>query len=137
VVLPLQNLSGDVSQDYFANGMTDLLITDLAQIRQLRVIGCPALISHETLPEIAKDLNVEAVVTGSVSLSSDRVRIVARLVEMPTARDVWAQSYEGDLHDTLKTQSGIARSITEQLQMILDRQRERRGSLSPVEQPGT
>jgi TolB-like protein/DNA-binding winged helix-turn-helix (wHTH) protein len=131
VVLPLQNLSGDVSQDYFANGMTDLLITDLAQIRELRVIGCPALISHETLPEIAKDLNVEAVVAGSVSLSSDRVRIIARLVEMPTARDVWAQSYEGDLHDTLKTQSGIARSITEQLQMILDRQRERRGSVSP------
>jgi TolB-like protein/DNA-binding winged helix-turn-helix (wHTH) protein len=127
-VLPLQNLSNDVSQDYFTHGMTDELITDLAQIRRLRVIASPSSIgskrSHETLREIAQDLNVDAVVTGSVLFSSDRVRITARLVEMPTERDVWAQSYEGDIQHPLKTQNEVARSIAEQLRSILDRQEE-------------
>jgi TolB-like protein/DNA-binding winged helix-turn-helix (wHTH) protein len=127
-VLPLQNLSRDGSQDDFASGIAYELITDLAQIRQLRVITCPALISHQTLREIGHDLNVEAVLTGSVSFSSNRVRIIALLVEMPSAREVWAQSYEGDLQDTLKTQSAIAHSIVEQLRMIVDRQQ--RGGVS-------
>jgi TolB-like protein/DNA-binding winged helix-turn-helix (wHTH) protein len=127
-VLPLQNLSNDASQDYFTDGMTDELITDLAQIRRLRIIASPSSIDNrrprQSLDEIAQDLNVDAVVTGSVLFSSDRVRVTARLVEMPSERDVWAQSYEADLHHTLKTQSEIAHSIAEQLRSILDRQEE-------------
>jgi TolB-like protein/DNA-binding winged helix-turn-helix (wHTH) protein len=127
-VLPLQNLSTDMSQDYFTDGMTDELITDLAQIRRLRVIASPSSIanrrSHQSLREIARDLNVDAVVTGSVLFSSNHVRITARLVKMPSERDVWAQSYERDLQHPLKTQSEIAQSIADELRNILDRQQE-------------
>jgi TolB-like protein/DNA-binding winged helix-turn-helix (wHTH) protein len=127
-VLPLQNLSTDMSQDYFTDGMTDELITDLAQIRRLRVITPPSSIanrrSHQSLREIARDLNVDAVVTGSVLFSSNHVRITARLVKMPSERDVWAQSYERDLQHPLKTQSEIAQSIADELRNILDRQQE-------------
>jgi TolB-like protein len=126
VVLPLQNLSSDASQDYFTDGMTDELITNLAQIRRLRVIAPPSSMankhSHQSLRQIARDLNVDALVTGSVLFSHDRVRITARLVEMPTERDVWAESFERDLSHPLKTQSEIARSIAEELRSILDRQ---------------
>jgi TolB-like protein/DNA-binding winged helix-turn-helix (wHTH) protein len=125
-VLPLQNLSSDASQDYFAEGMTDELITNLAQIRRLRVIASPSSLanehSHQSLREIARELNVDAVVTGSVLFSSERVRITVRLTKMPTEREVWAQSYEGDLHRPLKTQSDIAATIAEQFRSILDRQ---------------
>jgi TolB-like protein/DNA-binding winged helix-turn-helix (wHTH) protein len=127
-ILPLQNLSTDMSQDYFTDGMTDELITDLAQIRRLRVIASPSSIadrrSHQSLREIARDLNVDAVVTGSVLFSSNHVRITARLVKMPSERDVWAQSYERDLQHPLKTQSEIAQSIADELRNILDRQQE-------------
>ncbi len=127
-VLPLQNLSSDSSQDYFAEGMTDELITNLAQIRRLRVIASPSsLVSdhpRQSLRQIARDLNVDAVVTGSVLFSSERVRITVRLTKMPSERDVWAQSYEGDLHRPLKTQSDIASTIAEQFRSILDRQQE-------------
>jgi TolB-like protein/Flp pilus assembly protein TadD len=126
VVLPLQNLSSDASQDNFADGMTDELITKLAQINRLRVISSASSIAYKgarkSLREIARDLNVDAVVKGSVLLSGDRVRITVRLIEIPTERDVWAQSYEGDLHDTLKLQSEIARAIAEQFRVILNRQ---------------
>jgi TolB-like protein/DNA-binding winged helix-turn-helix (wHTH) protein len=127
-VLPLQNLSSDASQDYFAEGMTDELITNLAQIRRLRVIAAPPSLAnqrtHESLREIARDLNVDAVVTGSVLFSSERVRITVRLTKMSTERDVWAQSYESDLHHPLKIQSDIAGTIGGQFRSILDRQKE-------------
>jgi TolB-like protein/DNA-binding winged helix-turn-helix (wHTH) protein len=127
-VLPLQNLSTDMSQDYFTDGMTDELITDLAQIRRLRVIAAPSSMadkhSHRSLREIARDLNVDAVVTGSVLFSTNHVRITARLVEMPSERDVWAQSYERDIEHPLKNQSEIAQSIADELRNILDRQQE-------------
>ncbi|WP_454616640.1 winged helix-turn-helix domain-containing protein [Bradyrhizobium cenepequi] len=126
VVLPLQNLSSDASQEYFADGMTDELITSLAQIKRLRVISSALAIGYKgarkPLSEIARELNVDAIVKGSVLLSGNRVRITARLIEIPTERDVWAQSYEGDLHDTLKLQSEIARAIAEQFRIILNRQ---------------
>jgi TolB-like protein/DNA-binding winged helix-turn-helix (wHTH) protein len=127
-VLPLQNLSTDMSQDYFTDGMTDELITDLAQIRRLRVIAAPSSMangrSHQSPREIARDLNVDAVLTGSVLFSTNHVRITARLVKMPSERDVWAQSYERDIQHPLKTQSEIAQSIADELRNILDRQQE-------------
>jgi TolB-like protein/DNA-binding winged helix-turn-helix (wHTH) protein len=126
VVLPLQNVSSDASQEFFADGMTDELITDLAQIRRLRVVSSALAQGYkgtrQPLGEIARELNVDAVVKGSVLLSGDRVRINARLIDVLTGRDVWAQSYEGDVHDTLKLQSQIASKIVEQFRIILNQQ---------------
>jgi TolB-like protein/DNA-binding winged helix-turn-helix (wHTH) protein len=126
VVLPLQNLSNDVSQQYFADGMTDEIVTNLTQIKRLRVISSALSIGYKNprlpLGTIARNLHVDAVVRGSVLVSGNHVRINTRLTEMPTERDIWAQSYEGDIHDTLKLQSEIARVIVQQLRGILDRQ---------------
>jgi TolB-like protein/DNA-binding winged helix-turn-helix (wHTH) protein len=126
VVLPLENLSNDPSQNYFADSMTDEIITDLTQVKRLRVISLSLSIGYgnprRPPGEIARKLHVDAMLKGSVLLSGDHVRINARLIEMPTERDIWAQSYEGDVHDTLKLQSQIAQVIAQQLRTILDRQ---------------
>ena len=118
-VLPLDNFSGDVSQDYFADGMTDELITDLAQISALRVISRTSVMGYKharkPLPEIARLLNVDAVVEGSVQRFGDQVRITAQLIQAPTDRHLWAQSYEGNLRDTLTLQKQVARAIAEQV----------------------
>lgn len=125
-VLPLENLSGDASQDYFAEGMTDELITHLGQISALRVISRSSVMTYKSarkpLAEIARELNVEAVVEGSVLRSGDRVRITAQLIEVPADRHMWAQSYEGDLRDTLTLQNTVARAIAGQIRATLNRQ---------------
>src|SRR6185369_18004706 len=122
-VLPLENLSGDSSQDYFAEGMTDELITRLGQISALRVISRASVMTYrgarKPLAEIARELNVEAVVEGSVLRSGDRVRITAQLIEVPNERHLWAQSYEGDLRDTLALQNSVASAIAKQIQVTL------------------
>ena len=127
-VLPLKNLSGDPSQDYFADGMTDELITHLGQINTLRVISRTSAMTykggHKSLAEIARELNVEAVVEGSVLRSGERVRIIAQLIQVPADTHIWAESYEGDIRDTLALQNRVARSIAEQI----------RGTLKPQEQ---
>jgi TolB-like protein/Flp pilus assembly protein TadD len=118
-VLPLESLSGDPSQEYFADGMTDELITALAQISSLRVISRTSIMTYKRvrklLPEIARELNVEAVVEGTVLRFGDRVRITAQLIEVPVERHMWAQSFEGDLRDTLALQNSVARTIAEQI----------------------
>jgi TolB-like protein/DNA-binding winged helix-turn-helix (wHTH) protein/Tfp pilus assembly protein PilF len=123
-VLPLESLSGDASQDYFADGMTDELITDLGQISALRVISRTSVMTykhvHKPLPEIARELDVDAVVEGTVLRSGERVRITAQLIRVPVERHIWAQSFEGDLGDTLVLQKTIARSIAEQVQAKLN-----------------
>jgi TolB-like protein/DNA-binding winged helix-turn-helix (wHTH) protein/Tfp pilus assembly protein PilF len=125
-VLPLESLSGDRSQDYFADGMTDELITDLGQISSLRVISRTSVMTyrhaHKLLPEIARELGVEAVVEGTVLRSGERVRITAQLIGVPVERHIWARSFEGDLRDTLVLQKSIARAIAEQIQATLNRQ---------------
>jgi TolB-like protein/DNA-binding winged helix-turn-helix (wHTH) protein/Flp pilus assembly protein TadD len=125
-VLPLDNLSGDTSQDYFAEGMTDELITHLAQINALRVISSGSVMTYKSarksLPEIARELNVEAVVEGSVLRSGDRVRINAHLIEVPAGREIWAKSYDGNIQDTLALQGKVTRDIAEQIQATLNRQ---------------
>jgi len=125
-VLPLENLSGDASQDYFAEGMTDELITHLGQISALRVISRTSVMTYKStrksLAEVARELNVEAVVEGSVLRSGERVRITAQLIEVPADRHMWAQSYEGDLRDTLTLQNSVARAIAEQVRATLNRQ---------------
>jgi TolB-like protein/DNA-binding winged helix-turn-helix (wHTH) protein/Flp pilus assembly protein TadD len=122
-VLPLDNLSGDASQNYFADGMTDELITDLAQISALRVISRTSVMAYrgarKPLPQIARELKVDAVVEGTVLRSGDQVRITAQLIEASTDKHLWSQSYEGELRDTLALQSRVARAIADQIRINL------------------
>jgi TolB-like protein/DNA-binding winged helix-turn-helix (wHTH) protein/Flp pilus assembly protein TadD len=125
-VLPLENLSNDASQDYFADGMTEELITELGQIKALRVISRTSAMTYKNarkpLAEIARELNVDAVVEGSILRAGDQVRITAQLIEAAADRHMWAQSYEGDVRDTLGLQSRIARAIAEQIRVTLEPQ---------------
>ena len=122
-VLPLDNLSGDPSQDYFADGMTDELITDLARISALRVISRTSVMAykhaHKPLPEIARELNVDAVVEGTVLRSGEQVRITAQLIQAPADKHLWAESYEGNLRDTLALQKEVASAIAKQIRIEL------------------
>jgi TolB-like protein/DNA-binding winged helix-turn-helix (wHTH) protein/Tfp pilus assembly protein PilF len=122
-VLPLENLSGDASQNYFADGMTDELITDLAQISALRVISRTSVMAYKgarkPLPQIARELNVDAVVEGTVLRSGDQVRITAQLIEASTDKHLWSQSYEGELRDSLALQSRVATAVADQIRISL------------------
>jgi TolB-like protein/DNA-binding winged helix-turn-helix (wHTH) protein/Flp pilus assembly protein TadD len=122
-VLPLENLSGDASQNYFADGMTDELITDLAQISALRVISRTSVMAYKgarkPLPQIARELNVDAVVEGSVLRSGEQVRITAQLIEASSDKHLWSHSYEGELRETLALQSRVASAIADQIRINL------------------
>ena len=122
-VLPLENLSGDPSQEYFADGMTDELITELARIPNLRVVSRTSVMadkgSHLSLPEIARQLNVDAIVEGSVVRSGDRIRITAQLIDARTDRHLWAQSFEGSTSDVLSLQDSVALQIATQARLVL------------------
>jgi len=123
-VLPLDNLSGDPEEEYFADGMTDALTTQLSQISALRVISRVSAMQYKgaqrPLPDIARELNVDAVVGGSVVRSEDRVRISAQLIHGPTDRNLWAQSYERDLRDVLALQADVARAIAAEVEAKLE-----------------
>ncbi len=118
-VLPLQNLSGDPTQEYFADGMTEALITDVAKIPGLKVISRTSIMrykdSHKRLPQIARELGVDGIVEGSVLRSGDRVRITAQLVRAATDQHIWAESYERDLRDLVTLQDEVARNIAAQV----------------------
>jgi TolB-like protein/DNA-binding winged helix-turn-helix (wHTH) protein/Flp pilus assembly protein TadD len=122
-VLPLENLSGDPSQDYFADAMTDELITNLAKIGALRVTSrtTVTLYKHtrKSLPEIAHELNVDAVVEGSVVRSGQRVRVTAQLIRASADQHLWAETYERDLGDALRLQSDVAGAIAQQVRAQL------------------
>ena len=114
-VLPLENLSGDASQDYFADGMTEALITGLAKVSDLRVMSrasvMPYKVDRPGLPEIGRRLGVDGILTGSVIRSGDRVRITVQLIEAATDRNIWANSYERDLRDVLSLQDEVTRGV--------------------------
>lgn len=120
-VLPLESLSGDASQDYFADGMTDELITDLGQISALRVISRTSVMSYKRvrkpLPQIARELNVDGVVEGTVLRSGNQVRITAQLIKASDDKHLWSHSYEGDFRDALALQNQVARSIAEEIRI--------------------
>lgn len=122
-VLPLESLSADASQDYFADGMTDELITDLGQISALRVISRTSVMSYKRtrkpLPQIGRELGVDAVVEGTVLRSGDKVRITAQLIRAQNDQHLWAQSYVGDMRDTLSLQTRVARSIAGEIRISL------------------
>jgi eukaryotic-like serine/threonine-protein kinase len=122
-VLPLENLSGDPAQDYFAEGMTDALITELSQIKKLRVISRTSVMQYrhtqKPLQEIAQELNVDAVVEGSVIRSGDRVRISAKLIQTNVEGALWADNFERKFTDVLALQSDVATAIARRIQVEL------------------
>ncbi len=122
-VLPLANLSGDRDQDYFVDGMTDALRQNLESIHALRIISRTSSVhyrgSNKSLPEIARELGVEAAVEGSVLRSGDRVRITVELVEASTERHLWGNSYERDLKDVFGVQSQVAGEIAGEIRVSL------------------
>jgi TolB-like protein/DNA-binding winged helix-turn-helix (wHTH) protein/Flp pilus assembly protein TadD len=122
-VLPLQNLSGDNNQEYFAEGMTDELITDLGQMGALRVISRTSVMQYKatakTLPQIGRELGVDVIVEGTVFRSGSRVRITAQLIDARTDHHLWAHAYERDLKDVLVLQDEVARDIANGIRVEL------------------
>jgi TolB-like protein/DNA-binding winged helix-turn-helix (wHTH) protein/Flp pilus assembly protein TadD len=127
-VLPLDNLSGDPSEEFFADGMTDQLITDLAKVGSLRVISRTSVLRYKGtkkgLPEIARELHVNAIVEGSVIRSGRRVRVTAQLLQAPTDQHLWAETYDGDIGDVLKLQGEVADAIAQQIRVQLTSQQQ-------------
>lgn len=119
-VLPLQNLSNDPAQEYFSDGMTDALITDLAQIGSVKVISRTSSMQYKqtkkTLPEIAHELNVDSIVEGTVQRSGDRVRITAQLIQVSTDNHLWANSYEGDMGDLFALERQVTQDVARQIE---------------------
>jgi eukaryotic-like serine/threonine-protein kinase len=137
-VLPLQNLSHDAEQEYFVDGMTEELIANLAKIQGLRVISRTSAMQYKgtkkLLPEIARELNVDSVVEGSVMRSGQRVRITVQLIQAATDEHLWAESYERDLTDVLAVQGEAARSIAREIKVRLTpEERDRLASVRPVD----
>ena len=122
-VLPLENLSGAPDQEYFADGLTESLITALAKIGGLRVISRTSIMQYKhapkTLPQIARELSVDAIVEGSVRRDGDRVRITAELIEARTDQHLWTESYDRDLRDILSLQSQVAAAIAGEIRAKL------------------
>jgi TolB-like protein/DNA-binding winged helix-turn-helix (wHTH) protein/Tfp pilus assembly protein PilF len=136
-VLPLDNLSHDPEQEYFADGMTDELITQLAQISDLRVISRTSVLrfkgTRKPLDEIARELNVAAVVEGTVARSAERVRVTAQVIQVNPEKHVWAESYDRPLGDAVILQGELARQITQAIRIKLTPQEQTRfASVRPV-----
>lgn len=130
-VLPLENLSGDPAQEYFSDGIHEALITDLAQVGGLkRVIARSSVMrfrgTKTALSEVARELKVDALITGAVLRSGDRVRVTAQLINPATEAQVWAQSYERDLRDVLSLQNEIVSAITREVKVRLTPEEETR-----------
>ncbi len=137
-VLPLTDLSGDPAQGYFADGMTEALITSLAKIEKLRVISRTSVMQYrgtrKSLPRIARELNVDAVLEGSVLRSGERIRITAQLIHAQSDQHLWAESYERDFRDVLSLQDEIARQVAGQVRIMLTPQEQARlESARPVD----
>ncbi len=136
VVLPMENLAGDTSQQYFADGMTDELIASLARISSIRVLSRTTSMgykgTHDSLSKIARDLNVDAVVEGTVLRSGNRVRITAELIQVSTDRHLWANTYESSLTDVLALQNRVASAIVDQIRIQLTPQDKLRLASTPL-----
>jgi len=133
-VLPLANLSHDPEQEHFADGMTEELITTLGQISALRVISRTSVMRYKgtkkPLPEIARELKVDAVIEGTLLPSGGRVRITANLLHAPTDRHLWAETYERDLGDVLMLQRELARTVAKEIRTALSPEEQARLSRS-------
>jgi TolB-like protein/DNA-binding winged helix-turn-helix (wHTH) protein/Tfp pilus assembly protein PilF len=139
-VLPLENLSGDPTQEFFADGTTEALIGSLARIRALRVVSRTSVMRFKgaTRPvaEIARALNVDAIVEGSVQRTADRVRVTVQLVHAATDTHLWAREYERDLTDILTLQGEVARAVAEEIQVQITAEERARLSSAGAVNPG-
>ncbi|MGC2764080.1 MAG: winged helix-turn-helix domain-containing protein [Candidatus Acidiferrum sp.] len=133
-VLPLTNLSNDADQDYFADGMTEALITDLGKIGSLRVISRTSVMQYKgtkkPLPEIARDLNVDAIIEGTVSRSGNHLRITANLLQASPERHLWAETYDSEVADALSVQGEIAQAVAREIKVTLTQKE--RNLMSPA-----
>jgi serine/threonine protein kinase len=138
-VLPLVNLSGDPQQQYFADGMTEELTAGLAQISALRVVSRTSAMryrgANKSIPEIARELKVDAIIEGSVLRDNRQVRVTVQMIEAATDSHLWARSYERDLQDVLRLQNEVARSIASEIQLKLTPAEEKRLSRQEVLDP--
>ena len=137
-VLPLRNLSGDPGQDYFADGMTEALITELGKLSGLRLLSYQSVLGYrqtaKSLPQIARELNVEVVLEGSVLRAENRIRITANLVQAVPERHLWAESYEFDQRDVLAVQGAAARDVAAQILVkVTPQEKERLVTPKPVD----
>ena len=139
VVLPLENLSGELNQDYFADGMTDELIANLAKIRSLRVIARSTAMAYKgtrkSISEIARELKVDAVVEGTVLRVGDRVRITAELVQVSTDRHLWADTYESQMGDILALQNRVSTAIANEIRINVTPEEKQRLEKKPHVRP--
>jgi TolB-like protein/DNA-binding winged helix-turn-helix (wHTH) protein len=133
-VLPLENLSADPEQEYFADGMTDELITNLAKLDAVRVISRTSVMqykrAHKSVEEIGRELNVDAVVEGTVARSDHTVRITAQLIRTASDQHLWAEEFQGEVRDALALQSRVAQAIAAQIRAKLT------GKQTPIANPG-
>ena len=139
-VLPLDNYTGDPNQEYFSDGMTDELTTDLANISALRVISRGSVMQYKgahrpPTPEIAKALNVDAVVEGSVTRIGDKVRITAQLIDARADKHLWAENYERDARDVLAMQDEVTLAIAKEINVQLTPKEQTRLTSAPVVNP--
>src|SRR5713101_185231 len=129
-VLPLENLTADGKEEYFADGMTEDLITQLSKLGDLKVISHTSVMqyrgTHKPLPQIARELHVDAVVEGAVQLSGNHIRITAQLVNGRSDQQIWADSYDRDLSDVLLLQGDVARDSAKQIDLRLTPQQQLR-----------
>ena len=138
-MLPFENLTGDREQDYFVDGMTDAVITNLAQVRALRVISRTSVMhykgTNKLLPRIADELHADAVVEGTVMRSGDRIRVTAQLIHAPTDRHLWARTYDRELRDVLALQAELAGAIAQAVEVKVQPEERRRlaarGAVNP------
>ena len=136
-VLPLENFSGDSSQEYLSDGTTEALIADLAQIRSLKVISRTSVMhfkgTTKTIPEIGRELGVDAIIEGSVHRIGDRVRITAQLIHAPTDTHLWAQNYERSMSDMLELETEVARAIAQEIRVQITAEESGRMAGGPID----
>ena len=127
-VLPLENVSGDVSQDYFAVGITDSLIAGISKVQVLRVTSRQAVVKYKNAgkspSEIGRELKLDAVIAGSVVRNGDRVQLVLQMIHVPTGRKLWNYNYDRDVRDLLKLQADVIRDVTEEIGLKISTPRE-------------
>jgi serine/threonine protein kinase/Tfp pilus assembly protein PilF len=138
-VLPMANLSNDSEQDYFAEGMTETLIAGLAKVGALRVISRTSVMQYKgtnkSLPEIAQELKVDAIVEGSVQRNGDRVKVAVSLISTPSEQHLWSETYDHELRDVFSLQNDVVRDVTQQIQIKLTPQEQTRLATARVIDP--
>ncbi len=130
-VLPLQNLSGDPGEEYFADAMTEALVTELGKLRELQVISRQSVMqykrSNKPVPQIARELHVDAIVEGSVLRSDGKIRITVQLIQANPERHLWSEGYERDVSDVIALQNEVAEAIVREIRLSLAPQKQTKG----------